>query len=256
MKLQLMTRRVTNQHAGQWLRHAAELLRLNPVLIGITCLMYLLIVLITMLPGGPLFSVLLMPIVTAGYYQCVVNALQKKVPTARTLFEVFQQPAARNALLTLGAVRVVFVIPLLLLPPAVSINPELQQFNYDPMALLLVIAYFSLYTMLFAYAEAIIYFLGERNIMQALRASLDSCWKNVVPLTVYGALLFAGMLAAMLVISMISAVLMPLGMLLFLLFLVVLAPIALISFFLSFRDCFVLTPASPEQEKTQDTFEV
>ncbi len=256
MKLQLITRRVTHQQAGQWIRQALSLLRHNPVLIGITCLMYLLILLVTMLPAGPLISVLLMPIVTAGFYQCVVDALQKKTPVASTLFSVFQQPQARQALLTLGAVRVACVLPLMLLPQAVTINAELQQFNYDPLALLLVVAYFSFYTMLFAYAEAIIYFLGERNIMQALRASLDSCWKNVLPLTVYGALLFGGTLLAMLVISLVSTVLMPLGMLLFLLCFVVLAPTAFISFFLSFRDCFVLTPAKTEQDKAQDTFEV
>jgi uncharacterized membrane protein len=83
--------------------------------------------------------------------------------------------------------------------------------------------------MMFAYAVAIAYFLREQRLFPILQASLLACWRNVQPLSLYG------LIAIGLLMTGIPT--------LFLTWLLVL-PLLSISFFLSFREFFALTPAS------------
>lgn len=255
MKLQLMTRRVSAAQSTQWIKQSAMLVRQYPVFIGITGLMYGIFFLVSSLGALSLLVPVLWPVLMAGYYQTVVDGLSAKQPNLATLITVFSQPRARNALLLLGAVRLLLMVPVVLLPTPVQLTEQMQIAAVDQTALLMWVAYFTVYTMLFAYSEPIVYFLGEGRIWPVLKASLDACWKNVLPLSFYAAQIIALMLAASFLLGIVSALSAAFGMLMALILMTVFAPVMLISFFLSFRDCFVLTPATAAAESS-GTFEV
>lgn len=260
MNLQLITRRVPTRLAVRWITDTFALLRKYPSLIGLSLLMYLVMLIGSMLPVANIIVPIVWPVVISGFYQCVVLALQNKTPQVETLFSVFREPQARKNLMLLGCLRLLLLVPLAFLNlPVIDPNNfnSVQNIHMDLDTLLLLLGYVALYTMLFAYAEPIVYFLGERRLGAVLRASLLASTKNMWPLTVYSLLLFAGLFTAAQVLILLSQLVPLLAAVGILALFVLMIPVVLISFFLSFRDCFVLTPAQSAQESApSDTFEV
>lgn len=260
MNLQIITRRVTTRLAVRWVTDTFALLRKYPSLIGLSLLMYLVMLIGSSLPVANVLVPIVWPVMIAGFYQCVVDALQGKKPQVERLFGVFSQPLPRKHLLLLGCVRLLFLVPLAFLNlPVIDPNNinSVQNIHMELDTLLLLLGYFGLYTMLFAYAEPIVYFLGERRLGAVLRASLSASTKNMWPLTVYSLLLFAGLYMVMQVLILLSQLVPILAAAGILVLCVLMIPVVLISFFLSFRDCFVLTPAEPAADAAaSDTFEV
>lgn len=255
MNLQLITRRVPARLAVRWIMDTFSLLRNYPSLIGLALLMYLVMVIGSIIPVVNLLVPIIWPVMIAGFYQCVVAALQNKTPQVDMLFQVFGQAQARKDLLLLGVLRFLLIIPIAFLNlPTIDPN-NMNSVQIELQTLLFLLGYFAVYTMLFAYAEPIVYFLGERRFGAVLRASLIASTKNILPLTVYSLLLFAGLFVAAQLIIFVAQAVPLLGVLGMFMLLVVIVPVVLISFFLSFRDCFVLTPAESQSDRT-DTFEV
>lgn len=260
MNLQLITRRVPTRLAVRWIMDTLVLLRKYPSLIGLSLLMYLVMLIGSSLPVANILAPIVWPVMIAGFYQCVVDALQGKKPQVETLFGVFSQPLPRKHLLLLGCVRFLLLVPLAFLNlPMIDPNNinSIQSIHIELETVLLLLGYVGLYTMLFAYAEPIVYFLGERRLGAVLRASLTASTKNMWPLTVYSLLLFAGLFAVVQLLILVSQLVPLLAAVGIVALFILIIPVVLISFFLSFRDCFVLTPAEPtESSAVSDTFEV
>jgi hypothetical protein len=257
MNLQLITRRVPTRLAVRWILDTFVLLRRCPSLIGLSLLMYLVMLIGSMLPVANFIVPVVWPVFISGFYQCVVLALQNKTPPVETLFSVFSEPQARKNLMLLGCLRLLLLVPVAFLNlPTIDPN-NMNNVQIDLDTLLVLLGYFAIYTMVFAYAEPIVYFLGERRLTAVLRASFAASTKNMWPLTVYSLLLFAGLFVVVQLLVMLAHLVPILATIGVLALLILIVPVVLISFFLSFRDCFVLTPAQSTAETVpSDTFEV
>lgn len=250
-KLQLMVRRVNTAQALQWYRQSWALLRQQPLLIGLCWLMYLISFAPVLLhPALAVLANFLNVFLLAGFYQLLVNGLAQRPVQPEDLWLAFKHPVLRVVLLRLAAVSVLMAIPVQLAaePVLLAVQHSLQNAT-QPAAialseLMLAVSLHFIHTMLFAYAVPIVYFLHQQRVFPALLSSFNACWRNVSALSLYG--LFALLLLAT-------------GPVTLLLSFVLVLPLLSVSFFMSFRDIFVLTPESPLQQdhgSQDDTFEV
>ncbi len=250
-KLQLMVRRVNAGRALDWFRQSWALLRQQPRLIGLCWMMYLISFAPVLIhPALAVLANFLNVFLLAGFYQLIANGLAQRPVEAQDLWLAFKQPVLRAVLLRLAAVSVLLAIPVQLAaePVLTALQSGLQ--NADSAngvvlgELLLAVSLHFVHTMLFAYAVPIVYFLHQVRIVPALMASFSACWRNVSALGLYGIL---------------AVLLLATGPMTLLLSFVLVLPLLSVSFFMSFRDIFVLTTQNPEQDNggpQNGTFEV
>jgi hypothetical protein len=250
-KLQLMVRRVNALGALDWFRQSWVLLRQQPRLIGLCWIMYLISFAPVLIhPALAVLANFLNVFLLAGFYQLIANGLAQRPVQAEDLWLAFKQPVLRAVLLRLAAVSVLLAIPVQLAaePVLTALQSGIQQgggaSGIALSELLLAVSLHFVHTMMFAYAVPVVYFLQQVRIWPALMASFSACWRNVSALGLYG---------------MLAVLLLATGPLTLLLSFVLVLPLLSVSFFMSFRDIFVLTPQTPEQDNSgpQDgTFEV
>lgn len=230
MKLQLVVRRAPAAAGLRWLQQAWVLFKQQP---GLWIQLVLIIHFSTLLGAiHPLLGVLialLNPFLTAGLYRCIV-ASQKGATVSLTQFwQPLKEPACRAVFLRLAAANMLFSIPLTLL--AQELYQQVQTGSVNFLLLLVFVVGMTLVLMLFAYAIAIAYFLKETRLLPIFQASFMACWRNVQPLSLYGAV------AVLLISTGIPS--------LFISWIIVL-PLLSISFFLSFTEFFALTPVDSD----------
>ena len=181
----------------------------------------------------PLLAVvaaLLGPFLLAGFYDGIVRAQQQKPLSLDLLWQPLKESSHRAAFIRLAGLNILLSIPSqLLLAQQVQLW---QTGEADLLALFALVAMASVNAMLFAYAVPVIYFLREQRLWPVLQASFMACWRNVPALTVFG------------IISVLLALTGPFTMLISW---ILILPWLAISFFLSFREFFVLTPARPDE---------
>lgn len=143
MNLQLITRRVPARLAVRWIMDTFSLLRKYPSLIGLALLMYLVMVIGSIIPLVNLLVPIIWPVMIAGFYQCVVAALQNKTPQVDMLFQVFGQAQARKDLLLLGVLRFFLIIPIAFLNlPTIDPN-NMNSVQIELQTLLFLLGYFA-----------------------------------------------------------------------------------------------------------------
>lgn len=228
MKLQLVVRRAPAMAGVRWLQQAWLLFKQYPGL----CIQTVMLIHLTSLFGAlhPLLGViaaLLNPFLSAGLYRCVVAMQQQQQVSFSDFWEPLKDASIRAVFLRLAAANMLLSIPLTLI--ATQLVTDVQAGVNNLGLLFVFVMLLSLVMMMFAYAVAIAYFLREQRLFPILQASLLACWRNVQPLSLYG------LIAIGLLMTGIPT--------LFLTWLLVL-PLLSISFFLSFREFFALTPAS------------
>ncbi|WP_051685911.1 hypothetical protein [Rheinheimera texasensis] len=230
MKLQLVIRRAPAKAALEWLKQGWLLMRAQLQLLLMFWLMLSVSLLGMVHPLLAVVSTLLNPFLMAGFYDGIVRAQQQKPLTLSTLWQPLKDSQHRAAFIRLAALNILFSIPSQLLIQQQL--PLWQAGQADLLALFALVALAAINAMLFAYAVPVIYFLREQRLWPVLQASFMACWRNVPALTVYGVL---------------SVLLVCTGPFTMMISLILVLPWLAISFFLSFREFFVLTPARPDE---------
>jgi len=230
MKLQLVIRRAPAKSALEWLKQGWILLRQQMLLLAMFWLMFMVSLLVVIHPLLGVIAALLGPFLQAGFYDGIVRAQQQKPLTLEVLWQPLQDSTHRAAFIRLSALNILLSIPSqMLLAEQVTVwqNGEANVF-----VLFALVALIAVNAMLFAYAVPVIYFLREQRLWPVMQASFMACWRNVPALTLFG------------ILSVLLALTGPFTM--FVAWILILPWLA-ISFFLSFREFFVLTPAQPDE---------
>lgn len=230
MKLQLVIRRAPAKAALEWLKQGWLLMRAQLLLLMLFWLMLSVSLLGLVHPLLAVVSTLLSPFLMAGFYDGIVRAQQQKPLTLSTLWQPLKEGLHRAAFIRLAALNILFSIPSQLLIQQQM--PLWETGQADLLVLFALVAMAAINAMLFAYAVPVIYFLREQRLLPVLQASFMACWRNVPALTVYG------VLSVLLVLT---------GPFTMMISLILVLPWLAISFFLSFREFFVLTPARPDE---------
>jgi uncharacterized membrane protein len=231
-QLKLIIRRVSATASLQWLSAAWQLFKQTPlVFMAMFLLTASMSFLLQLNQLTMVVWVFLNPFLTAGFYKAIVGVQQQQKVTVDWVFKPLAEPACRLILLSIGALKVLLLTPLisfqqqLMQPMSVAIENQSATDITITWQLVLLVALFSLVFMLFAYAVAIAYFLKEQRILAVLQASFIASWRNV------SALLIFGLLSMALVLLTLPT---------FFIGLVVVLPLLNIAFFLSFNDVFAL----------------
>ena len=87
-----------------------------------------------------------------------------------------------------------------------DMTESLKTGQLDLANVLLVVMTQMLSAMLFAYAVPIIYFLRENRLFPVIQASVNACWRNVLPLTVFGVLTVSIVFGLVIVASLFGAI--------------------------------------------------
>lgn len=230
MKLQLVIRRAPAKAALEWLKQGWLLMRAQLQLLLMFWLMLSVSLLGMVHPLLAVVSTLLSPFLMAGFYDGIVRAQQQKPLTLATLWQPLKDSQHRAAFIRLAALNILFSIPSQLLIQQQL--PLWQAGQADLLVLFALVALAAINAMLFAYAVPVIYFLREQRLWPVLQASFMACWRNVPALAVFGVL--------SLLLGLTGPFTMGISWILVL-------PWLAISFFLSFREFFVLTPARPDE---------
>ncbi|WP_430458468.1 hypothetical protein [Rheinheimera sp.] len=230
MKLQLVIRRAPAKAGLDWLKQGWLLLRQHMLLLAMFWLMLAVSLVGLVHPLLAVVAALLGPFLLAGFYDGIVWAQQQKPLTLDLLWQPLKESSHRAAFIRLAGLNILLSIPSqLLLAQQV---PLWQTGEADLLALFALVAMASVNAMLFAYAVPVIYFLREQRLWPVLQASFMACWRNVPALTVFG------------LVSVLLAMTGPFTMMISW---ILILPWLAISFFLSFREFFVLTPARPDE---------
>lgn len=230
MKLQLVIRRAPAKAGLDWLKQGWLLLRQHLLLLAMFWLMLAVSLVGLVHPLLAVVAALLGPFLLAGFYDGIVRAQQQKPLSLELLWQPLKESSHRAAFIRLAGLNILLSIPSqLLLAQQV---PLWQTGEADVVALFGLVAMASVNAMLFAYAVPVIYFLREQRLWPVLQASFMACWRNVPALTVFG------------IISVLLAMTGPFTMMISW---ILILPWLAISFFLSFREFFVLTPARPDE---------
>ncbi len=230
MKLQLVIRRAPAKAALDWLKQGWFLLRGQMLLLLMFWLMLAVSLLGILHPLLAVVAALLGPFLLAGFYDGIVRAQQQKPLTLAVLWQPLQESVHRAAFIRLAGLNILLSIPSQLL--LAQQIPLWQNGEADLFALFGLVAMASVNAMLFAYAVPVIYFLREQRLWPVLQASFMACWRNVPALTVFG------------ILSVLLGLTGPFTMLISW---ILVLPWLAISFFLSFREFFVLTPARQDE---------
>lgn len=229
-KVKLVIRRAPALAALGWLKQSWQIFMQAPL---VWVLMFITLMALALLSQlNPLLGIaamLLSPFLTAGVYKAVVAVQQKHTIDFSILFSTFQEPDYRAVFIRLAALNLLASIPVSML--AAILMEQHQQQIIDPVTALAFAASAVLVWMVFAYAVAIAYFLKEQRLLNIMQASFTACWRNIVPLVVFGLL--------SIVLIMLTMPTMFIGLLL-------VVPLLNIAFFLSFNEFFAL------QVKAQD----
>lgn len=242
-------RKVNAINGWQWIKNGYWLFRKNPLLwMALTSIGVLGMLGIAIIPvvGDPL-ATLLFPVLLAGYmFGCHALAQGEELELAH-LFAGFQQ--STQQLVTLGGINLVgqlLILGVMMLAGGAALVSILMSGEPvdDPavitqavegagFALLLGATLFTVLMMAMQFAPMLVIF-GKMQPVPAMKASLRAFMRNVIPMTVYGAMLLPFMVLATLP--------MMLGWL-------VLMPVVIASLYAIYRDLF---PMQPEPSTTSE----
>lgn len=252
MKLQLIVRKAPVTSAAEWLKQAWLLFKTNPAFfVGVNAFILLAMILISVLPIVGLAVVFVLPFLQSGFYSIIVSAQQQKPVQFDMLFKPFQIVELRAPMIQMAAAQLLFNLPTMYLLS--DMTESLKTGQLDLANVLLVVMTQMLSAMLFAYAVPIIYFLRENRLFPVIQASVNACWRNVLPLTVFGVLTVSIVFGLVIVASLFGAIVPALTPVILLLVLLVTMPVFSIAFFLSFSEFFALVIS---KEPPTEVFEV
>lgn len=236
-------KKLTAARGWTWIKQGYQLIMRSPILALSTALIGALGILLAMMTPyvGPLFAVLLMPVVLAGYMRICRALEQDEEVELADLFAGFKHNT--SSLITLGAILMMGMLLASMVMVAVGGNAlttlmEQVQTTNDPQVLLdalsstdgnialAVLLGFSLILVLimaWQFAPMLVFFSGLAPLA-AIHASFVGTLRNLLPYTVYS------------ILTQVLAVL--LGILPFGIGLIFLLPLGLASLYVSYRNIF------------------
>lgn len=246
--------KVPASHGWLWIKHGYRLIMRSPLqAFSLAMVVALGLFLVMLIPlGGALLSILIMPVLLAGYMRVCRSLEYNEKVVPRSVFAGFQNRTAQlvslGGMLLLGILAVSMVTATLGGP---ALNAILAAYQAHPDSTALVEALFApgsgvqlslmaglalLFVLMLAMQFApMLVFFDQMTPWQALKASLLASIRNIVPFTVYSLImqLFAFALSSI-----------PLG-----LGWIILLPIGLTSMYVAYRDIFA------EAKTTESTIE-
>lgn len=254
--VKLEVEKVPASHGWLWVKHGYRLIMRNPLQAFSLAMMFVLGLFVAMLVPlvGVLLTILLMPVLLAGYMR-VCRALEfNEAVQPRYIFSGFENRAAQlvavGGMLLLGMMIISIVITALGGPELKAILSSYQT-QQDPTAfidsllapasglrlvLLSAFALFFLLMLALQFAPMLVFF-NQMTPLQALKVSLLASIRNILPFAVYS-------LIMQLIAFVLSVI--PLG-----LGLIILLPLGLTSMYVAYRDIFSETQI-PETDKAAE----
>jgi hypothetical protein len=248
-RLALVIRRMPMSSIRRWWPQVWQLYLRQP---GVFILQ-LLVLQVTSLIGAAhpiLFalSCFVTPFLLAGFYRTALLGLAGKTSRVSDIFVLFSDQSLRQPLFQLGVVNLVLALPQMWLVQQLQTQLMNDPESIELSLLLMAVIWWSLSTMVTAFAAPIVFALRQQLILPVLLASLRACWRNVGVLSAIGALL---LLALMLVTTILGLIGVGLGgslNVVLLLILLVGWPLLMLSYVVAFQDMFVLAPAKPDDD--------
>ncbi len=251
MKLQLIVKKAPVTSAAEWLKQAWLLFKTNPALFISIYAFIAFVSMLVLIPFVGIVVFFIVPFLQAGFYSIIVSAQQQKPVQFDMLFKPFQIFELRTPMIRMAAAQLVCALPLMYFSNDMS--ESLKTGQLDLGSVLLVVMIQMLSAMLFAYAVPIIYFLRENRLFPVIQASVNACWRNVLPLTVFGVLTVSIVFGLVMVASLFGAIVPALTPVILLGILLVTMPVFSIAFFFSFSEFFALVIS---KETPTEMFEV
>lgn len=188
--MQLVVTKSNTLNAFSWIKQGWRLFTQQP---GPFMAMSALVICISLLANlNAIFGVIvvfMMPFITAGYYQCASRAEQDETITVSDIFYYFSHLNTHRVFIRLAFVSIILSIPMTQV--AVGIQESMlagEMIDFGNAILLLMLLWVNF--MLLAFALPAAWIAPETDVITLMKQSFNACWINVMPLTVYGLLIF------------------------------------------------------------------
>ncbi|MFT6529863.1 MAG: putative membrane protein [Psychrosphaera sp.] len=198
--MQLVVTKSNTLNALSWIKQGWRLFTLQP---GPFMAMSAIIICVSLLANLNailgIVVVFMMPFLSAGYYQCASRAEQGEKITPADIFYYLSHIRSHRVFIRLAFVSIVLSIPMTQV--AVGVQESLlagEMFDFASVILLLALLWLNF--MLLAFALPAAWIAPETDIMTLVKQSFKACWINVMPLTLYGLIIFVLALISMPVI--------------------------------------------------------
>ncbi|MBU2916681.1 hypothetical protein KO505_01740 [Psychrosphaera sp. F3M07] len=198
--MQLVVTKSNTLNALSWIKQGWRLFTLQP---GPFMAMSAIIICVSLLANLNailgIVVVFMMPFLSAGYYQCASRAEQGEKITPADIFYYLSHIRSHRVFIRLAFVSIVLSIPMTQV--AVGVQESLlagEMFDFGSVILLLALLWLNF--MLLAFALPAAWIAPETDVMTLVKQSFKACWINVMPLTLYGLIIFVLALISMPVI--------------------------------------------------------
>ncbi len=264
-------RKVSPNSGIAWLTQAFELFKQNPLTwLSSLIVMFILLILIMLMPVIQFFSIVLTPVFTAGLMIGCNNLRHNRPFRIAHLFSGFKQNF--NALLIVGLIYLGYILvcsflavelaayagkPLMQVTPEMLTSGTLDIQAFLESLLLPTLILMGLMLPIFMatwFAPALVILRNVKAIL-AIQQSFLACSQNMKAFTIYGLVAFVAMFLLVILVSLISALIPGLAILIKLLSNLFFMSILVASMFTSFEDIFPPNVKS-ELKDNQDETEV
>lgn len=198
--MQLVVTKSNTLNALSWIKQGWRLFTLQP---GPFMAMSAIIICVSLLANLNailgIVVVFMMPFLSAGYYQCASRAEQGEKITPADILYYLSHIRSHRVFIRLAFVSIVLSIPMTQV--AVGVQESLlagEMFDFASVILLLALLWLNF--MLLAFALPAAWIAPETDVMTLVKQSFKACWINVMPLTLYGLIIFVLALISMPVI--------------------------------------------------------
>lgn len=188
--MQLVVTKSNTLNAFSWIKQGWRLFTLQP---GPFMAMSALVIFISLFGQThrifEIIVVFLSPFLAAGYYLSASRAEQGEKLVATDLFALLSEMAKYKVFIRLATFSVLLSLPLAFVAEDIRVALEqglLPQFEHS----LLFVSMMAINFMLFAFAVPAAWISPETPALELVKQSFKACWINVMPLTVYGLIIF------------------------------------------------------------------
>lgn len=187
--MQLVVVKSNTLTAFSWIKQGWRLFTLQP---GPFMAMSAFVLALTLIAQmQPVLSIVFMfaaPFLSAGFYQAASRADSGEALQATDIFALFGQFGRYRVFIRLAGLSILFSIPMSLM--ATDVIMEMEQGVAPQMSTLLAImSLMAINFMLFAFAVPAAWVAPETPVMTLVKQSFEACWRNAIPLSLYGVLI-------------------------------------------------------------------
>ena len=195
--MKLIVNSCSTLSALNWIRRGWWLFTLQPKkFMVMTAIILLLSLMANIAQILSILIVFIMPFLNAGYYQAASNVEKQQKIEITDLFYYLSNISEYRIFLKLALVGVGLSIPLTSSTMAIIEQVNLGQ-AVGLEQLTVMVLFMALNFMLLAFAVPAAWIAPDTSLVTLLQQSFVACWKNAMPLTLYGLLIFVISLVCM-----------------------------------------------------------